>query len=91
MEHLSDKEQTDLKDEKFHLYLTLYKKVGKLCVNTKTDTDKLGVVVYRYQNNVYIKGDETYLKLTFYEKFLAKTSLYVVIHWLVSQAVPCPG
>ena len=36
----------------------------KNCLNSKTDTDKLNTVVYRYQNIMYLKDDEVDLKVT---------------------------
>ena len=44
----------------------------KLCVNLQCDTDKLSIVVYSYQNNLYIKDNELDLKMTEYESHLAK-------------------
>ena len=38
----------------------------------QTDTDKLNIVVYGYRNNTYLKDTEMELKLTEYEKLLAK-------------------
>ena len=37
---------------------------GKVCVNFQTDTDKLNIVVYRYRNSLYLKDNETDLKVT---------------------------
>ena len=36
------------------------------------DTDKVNIVVYRDRNNTYLKDTEMELKLTEYEKLLAK-------------------
>ena len=41
-------------------------------MNFQTDTNKLNNVVYRYRNNMYLKGDEIDLKLTEYQSLLAK-------------------
>ena len=41
-------------------------------MNFQTDTDKLNFVVYRYQNNLYLKGNENFLKLTENQSLLAK-------------------
>ena len=45
---------------------------GKVCINFKTDTDKVHMVVYRYRNNTYLKDTEMDLKLTEYKKLPAK-------------------
>ena len=37
-----------------------------------TDADKVNIAVYRYRNNTYLKDTEKDLKLTEYEKLLAK-------------------
>ena len=36
----------------------------KVCVNFKSDTEKLNFVVYRYRNSLYLKDNEIDLKLT---------------------------
>ena len=36
------------------------------------DTDHLNIVVNRYRNILYLKGNEVKLKLTGYQKLLAK-------------------
>ena len=41
-------------------------------MNFHTDTDKLNIVVYPYQNNLYLKDNEIDLKLTEYQLLLAK-------------------
>ena len=47
--------------------------VGEIvCVNYQSDTDKVNIVLYRYQNNTYLKDTERELKLTEYEELLAK-------------------
>ena len=41
-------------------------------MNFQTDTDKLNIVMYRYRNNLYLRGNEVDLKLTEYQSLLAK-------------------
>ena len=41
-------------------------------MNFQTDTDKLNIVVYRYENNLYVKDNEVILKLSEYESLLAE-------------------
>ena len=50
----------------------MYNGRRKVCVNLQSDTDKLSIVVYRYQNNLYLKDNELDLKMTEYESLLAK-------------------
>ena len=71
MQQLVDIEKTDSKEEMSCLKWTLYSGT-KLCVNSKTDTDKLNIVVYRYRNSLYLKDNEIDLKLTEYQSPLAK-------------------
>ena len=44
----------------------------KKIVNFQTDTDKLNIVVYRYQNSLYLKDKELDLKMTENQSLLAK-------------------
>ena len=44
----------------------------KVCINLKTDADKVNIVLYRYRNNTSLKDTEMNLKLTEYKKLLAK-------------------
>ena len=71
MQQLPDIEKTDSKAEMCCLKWTLYSG-RKVCVNSKTDTDKLNIVVYRYRNSLYLKDNEVDLKLTEYQSPLAK-------------------
>ena len=41
-------------------------------MNIQTDTDKLNIVLFRYQNNLYLKDNEVDLKLTDYQSLLEK-------------------
>ena len=69
---LPDIEKFDSKDEIFCLKWTNYNGRRKVCINFQTDADKLNIVVYRYQNNTYLKDTKMELKLTEYKKFLAE-------------------
>ena len=44
----------------------------EVCVNFKTDTDKLNIAVYRYRNSSYIEDKKIYLKLTEYQTLSTK-------------------
>ena len=70
-QQMPDIEKVDSKDEISCLKWTIYNG-RKVCINFQTDTDKVNIVVYRYQNNTYLKDTEMDLKLTEYKKLLAK-------------------
>ena len=73
MQQLPDIEKTDSKKEISCLKCTIYNGWRKVCVSFQTtDTDKLNIVVYRYQNKLYLKNNEVTLKLSEYESLLAK-------------------
>ena len=72
MQQLPDIQKIDSKEEISCLKWTIYNGRRKVCVNFKTDTDKLNIVVYRYRNNLYLKDKEVDLKLTEYQSLLAK-------------------
>ena len=57
-QQLPDIEKVDSKDENFCLKWTISNGRTKVCINFQTDTDKVNIVVYRYQNNTYIKETE---------------------------------
>ena len=71
-QQLPDIEDVDSKDEISCLKWTMYNGRRKVCINFQTDTDKVNIVVHRYRNNTYLKDIEMDLKLTEYEKFLAR-------------------
>ena len=71
-QQLPDNEERDSKDEISCLKWTIYNGRRKVCINFQTDTDKVNIVVYRYQNITYLKDFEMDLKLTEYKKLLAK-------------------
>ena len=50
----------------------MYSGMRKVCVNFKTDTDKLKTVLYGYRNVLYNKKNEVDLKLTEYQTLLAE-------------------
>ena len=72
MQQVPEIEKVDSKNEISCLKWTLYNGWRKVCVNFKTDMDKLIIVVYRYRNNTYVKDTEMELELTEYERLLSK-------------------
>ena len=72
MQQLPDIGKTDSREEISCLKRTIYHGRRKVCVNFQTDTDKLNIVVYRYRNSLYLKGNEFTLILSEYEPLLAK-------------------
>ena len=64
MQQLPDFEKTDSKREMSRLKWTIYSGMRKVCANFQTDTDKFKIVVYRYQNRLYLEDIEIDLKLT---------------------------
>ena len=48
----------------------MYNGDRKVCVNFKTDTDKLIIVVYRHQNSFYLEDSEVDLNFTEYQSLL---------------------
>ena len=71
-QQLPDIEKSDSKDKISCLKWTKYNGRRKVCINFQTDTDQVNIVVYRYRNSTYLKHTEIDLKLTEYEKLLAK-------------------
>ena len=71
-QQLPDIEKVDSEAEISCLKWTIYNDRRNLCIIFQTDTDKLNVVVYRHQNNTYLKVAEMELKLTEYKELLAK-------------------
>ena len=72
MQQLPEIEKVNFKNEISCLKWTIYNGRRKVCINFKTDMDKLNIVVYRYRNNTYVKDTEIELKLTEYEKLSSK-------------------
>ena len=71
-QQLPDIEKVGSKDEFSCSKWTIYNGRRKVCINFQTDTDKVNIVVYRYQNVTYLKDTEMDIKLTEYRKVLAK-------------------
>ena len=71
-QQLPDIEEGDSKDTISCIKWTIYKGRRKVCINFQTDTDKVNIVEYRYWNITYLKDTEMDIKLTQYEKLLAK-------------------
>ena len=71
MQQLPEIEQVDSKNEISCLKWTIHNGRRKVCINFKTDMDKLNIVLYRYRNNTYVKDTEMELKFTKYAKHLA--------------------
>ena len=72
MQQLPDIEITDSKEEISCLKWTIYNGRRKVCVNVQTYTENLNIVVYRNRNNLYLKDNEVFLKLSEHESLLAK-------------------
>ena len=71
-QQLPDIEKFDWKFEISILKWTIYNGRRKVCINFRTDTDKVNIVVYPYRKKTYLKDTEMELKLTEYKKLLAK-------------------
>ena len=71
-QQLPDIEKTDSKDEISCLKWAIYNGRRNVCINFRTDTDKVNNVVYRYRNNTYLKDIEMDLKLTENKEIHAK-------------------
>ena len=52
----------------------------KVCVSFQTDTEKLNIVVYRYQKSLHLKDNELGLKMTDYQSLLAKRVYLLSYH-----------
>ena len=72
MQRLPDIERIDCKEEISRLKWKIYNGRRKVNVNFQTDTDKMNIVAYRYQNSLYLKGNDVDLKMTKYQSLLAK-------------------
>ena len=70
-------EKVDSKDETSCLKWTIYNGRRKVYINSQTDTDQVNIVVYRNRNNSYLKDTEMEIKLTEYEKLLAKRAYFL--------------
>ena len=72
MQQLPDIDNTDFKEAISCRKRTIFSGRRKVCVNFHTDTDNLIIVVYRYRNSLYIKGNKVDLNLTEYQSLLSK-------------------
>ena len=72
MQQLPETQKVDSMKEISCPKWTIYNGRRKVCIGFKTDMDKLNIVVYRYQNNTYVKDNEMELNLTEYKKLLSK-------------------
>ena len=66
MHYLPNIEKSNSEEEILCLKWTAYNGRQKVCVNFKTDTIKLKIVVHPYQNNLYLRDKEVDLKMTEY-------------------------
>ena len=64
LQQLPNNEEADSTEKHSSLNWTIYNCIKKICVNVKTDTDKLNIVVYRYRNSLYLTNKEIDMKLT---------------------------
>ena len=64
MQQLANLEEIDSKEKNSCIKRALYDGRKQICVNLKTDTDKLIVVVHRYWIILYLKFKELKLKLS---------------------------
>ena len=48
----------------------------KVCLFCKTDTDYVGITVYRYRNNMYMKDSDIELKATEYNSLLQEKNIF---------------
>ena len=72
MQSLPEIEKVAFKNDISCLKWTIYKGRRKVCINFKSGTEKLNIVIYRYRNNTYVNDAERELKLFEYEKLLSK-------------------
>ena len=79
-------EKSDLKEEVSCLKRTIYNGRRKVCVNFKTDLDKMKIVMYRYQNRLYLKN-WNWSGVDRLPDALGGTSSSVGTYWRIFQAV----
>ena len=72
MQQLPDIKKIDSREEISRLKWKIHIGRRKVCVNFQTDSDKLNIVVYCYQNSLYLTDNEVDLKKTDYKSILAK-------------------
>ena len=66
MQQLPNFEITDSQEEYSFLKRIIYGSRRKVCVNSKTDTANLNIVLYCDRNNLYLKDKEIDRKMTEY-------------------------
>ena len=69
MQQLPEVGKFDCENEIFCLRWIIFNGRRKVCVFCKTDTDYVGITVYRYRNNMFIKDSDIELKATEYNTF----------------------
>ena len=72
LRQLPDIGKFDSVGEVFCSNWTNYNGKRKVCVNFKTDTDKLTSHIYRYRNNLHLRDNEVDLERSQYQLLLAK-------------------
>ena len=90
MQHLSDMEKTDTQGEISCLKRTIKYCRGKVCVNFKTEADKLNFVVplpKQIEPQIWRKWPEVDRRPVEFDN----TSLSVELHWQFFQAMQCAG
>ena len=72
MQQLPEVGKFDSEDEIFSLRWIIFNGRRKICVFYKSDTDYVGITVYRYRNNMYMKDSDIELKSNEYNTLLEK-------------------
>ena len=79
MQQLPEVGQNDSENQISCLRWIIFNGRRKVCVFCKTDTDYVGITVYRYLNNMFMNDSDIELKATEYNTLLQKKSIYRVI------------
>ena len=77
MQQLPNIERNDSREKMSDPKLAKYNGRRKICVNFKTDRDKMSFVVYRYLKSLNLQDNEVDLKMTGNQTLLAK-SVYLL-------------
>ena len=91
MQILPDLGKTDSKADVSCLQWTVLSGRRKVCVNFKTDTDKLNTVVYRYRNSLYLKNIEVDPKMIEHQTIFAKRLHLLICFDMFFLVVHCTG
>ena len=91
MQQLQYIEKIDSKEKICFPKRTFYTGRRKVCVNFKTDTDKLNFVLYRFWKKNVPQKEWNLLQIERIPDVLSKTSLSIELHLHISQAVHCIG